>query len=206
MAITPGSTIADYLIPSRMSRSRNMLKDASLVVGFSLFTALCAHVSFLLPFSPVPVTLQTLAVLLTGAALGRRRGGLALLLYLGEGAAGLPVFAPVPSSPGGFLALLGLTGGYLWSFPVAAFVTGWLCERHLDRRFLTSALAMLPGTLIIYLIGVTWLAMTLHLDSLTALRLGMVPFIPGDMLKLMFAAALLPTAWALVRKGEPEDD
>jgi len=183
-----------------------MLKDASLVVGFSLFTALCAHVSFLLPFSPVPVTLQTLAVLLTGAALGRRRGGLALLLYLAEGAAGLPVFAPVPGSPGGFLALLGFTGGYLWSFPVAAFVTGWLCERRLDRRFLTSALAMLPGTLIIYLIGVTWLAMTLHLDSLTAIRLGMVPFIPGDVLKLMIAAALLPTAWALVRKGKPEHD
>lgn len=206
MAIAPGSTIADYLIPSRMSRSRNMLKDASLVVGFSLFTALCAHVSFLLPFSPVPVTLQTLAVLLTGAALGRRRGGLALLLYLAEGAAGLPVFAPVPGSPGGFLALLGFTGGYLWSFPVAAFVTGWFCERRLDRHFLTSALAMLPGMLITYLIGVPWLAITLHLNALTAIKLGMVPFIPGDVLKLIIAAALLPMAWATVRKVKPEHD
>jgi biotin transport system substrate-specific component len=168
MAIAPGSTIADYLLPDKASRERNLLRDVLLVIGGSLLTAICARISFLLPFSPVPVTLQTLAVLLTGAALGSRRAGLALALYLAEGAAGLPVFAAVPGSPGGFLALLGFTGGYLWSFPLAAFATGWLCERRLDRRILTSALAMLPGMLITYAIGVPWLAISLHLDARTA--------------------------------------
>lgn len=203
MAISPGSTLADYLVPTRASRSINLLRDVLLIIGFSIFTALCAHISFLLPFTPVPITLQTLAVLLTGAALGSRRGGLALLAYLAEGAAGLPVFSPIPPGPGGIAALLGFTGGYLWSFPIAAFVTGLLSERRLDRSFLTSALAMLPGTLIIYAIGVPWLAVVLHLDLLTALKLGMVPFIPGDLLKLIIAAALLPITWTIVRRVKP---
>lgn len=204
MAISPGSTLADYLVPSTASRSMNVLRDILLIIGFSLFTALCAHVSFLLPFTPVPVTLQTLAVLLTGAALGRRRGGLALVAYLAEGAAGLPVFSPLPPSPGGIAALLGITGGYLWSFPIAAFVTGLLSERRLDRRFFTAALAMLPGTLIIYAIGVPWLAFVLYLNLLTAIKIGMLPFIPGDLLKLLIAAALLPATWAIVRRVKPE--
>src|SRR5258706_951210 len=106
MAISPGSTLADYLVPSSTSRNVNLLRNAALVVGFSIFTALCAQVSFHLPITPVPVTLQTLAVLLTGAALGSRRGGLAMLVYLAEGAAGLPVFA-------------GGSGGVF--FPVARF-------------------------------------------------------------------------------------
>jgi biotin transport system substrate-specific component len=206
MAISPGSTLADYLVPSSKSRSMNVLRDILLIIGFSIFTALCAHVSFLLPFTPVPVTLQTLAVLLTGAALGSRRGGLSLLVYLAEGAAGLPVFSPLPPSPSGLAALFGFTGGYLWSFPVAAFVTGLISERRLDRRFLTSALAMLPGTLIIYAIGVPWLAAVLHLNLLTAIKIGMVPFIPGDLLKLAIAAALLPTTWAIVRRVKPEQE
>ncbi len=100
MAISPGSTLADYLVPSPASRNVNLLRNAALVVGFSIFTALCAQVSFHLPITPVPVTLQTLAVLLTGAALGSRRGGLAMLVYLAEGAAGLPVFAGGSFGPG----------------------------------------------------------------------------------------------------------
>ncbi len=204
MAAASDLTLVDYLVPRRVSRSLNLLRDGLLVIGFSLFTALCAHISFPLPFTPVPVTLQTLAVLLTGAALGSRRGGLALLLYLAEGAAGLPVFSPIPSGPGGIAALLGITAGYLWSFPIAAFVTGWLCERQLDRSILTSALAMLPGTLITYLIGVSWLAVALHLDAGTAIKLGMLPFIPGDLLKLLIAAALLPTTWSVVRRVKPD--
>ncbi|HVB61948.1 MAG TPA: biotin transporter BioY, partial [Ktedonobacteraceae bacterium] len=169
MAVSPG-TIVDYLVPKPASRPVNLLRDGLLVVGFSIFTALCAHVAFPLPFTLVPVTLQTLAVLLTGAALGSKRGGLALLLYLAEGAVGLPVFSPIPAGPAGLAALLGVTAGYLWAFPIAAFVTGWLCERRLDRSFLTSALAMLPGTLIIYLIGVTWLAVAFHLGPLAAIQ------------------------------------
>ncbi len=208
MAIASGTTLADHLIPARSeSRSRILLRDGLLVIGFSLFLALCAQVSFYLPLNPVPITLQTLAVLLTGAALGSKRGALAMLVYLAEGAVGLPVFA---GGVGGFLSLFGATGGYLWSFPIAAFVVGLLCERGLDRRIVTSALAMLPGTLIIYVVGVTWLGVVLHktvlktlpLDMLVlkALSFGLVPFILGDLLKLVIAAALLPIAWAIVRR------
>jgi biotin transport system substrate-specific component len=200
MALSPGSTLADYLVPSRPSRGINLLRDLLLVGGFSVFTALCAQVSFHIPITPVPITLQTLAVLLTGAALGSRRGALAMLLYLAEGAAGLPVFA---GGTGGFVHLIGFTGGYLWSYPFAALVTGLLCERRLDRRLLTSALAMLPGTLVIYAFGVPWLAVSLHLNLLTAFMLGMVPFIPGDLIKLVIAAALLPVAWSIVRWVRP---
>ena len=200
MAIASGTTLADYLIPARRtSRSRLLLRDGLLILGFSLFLALCAQIAFPLPFTPVPVTLQTLAVLLTGAALGSRRGGLAMIVYLIEGAAGLPVFE---NGTGGLVHLLGVTGGYLWAFPVAAFVVGLLCERGLDRRILTSAFAMLPGTLIIYAIGVSWLAIVLHISFVQALSFGLVPFIPGDLLKLVIAAALLPIAWAIVRRRE----
>lgn len=200
MAIAPGSTLVDYVIPRPASRAVSALRDGLLIIGFSLFTAICAHISFPLPGTPVPVTLQTLAVLLTGTTLGSRRGGLALLLYLAEGAAGLPVFSPIPAGPGGLAALIGITAGYLWAFPIAAFVTGWLCERKLDRSFLTSALAMLPSTLIIYLIGVSWLAVALHLGALAAIKAGMLPFLPGDLVKLVIAAALLPAAWSIVRR------
>ena len=208
MAMAPGTTIADYLLPKRQSRSVNLLRDALLLIGFSVFTALCARFSFNLPFTPIPITLQTLAVLLTGAALGSKRGGLAMLLYLAEGAAGLPVFAPTPTSPGGFLALTfaSVTGGYLWSFPVAAFVVGWLCERGLERKWLTALLAMLPGSVLIYLIGATWLAIVLHLDVAQAYKLGVAPFIPGDLCKLIVATLLLPAAWLLVRKVKREQE
>jgi biotin transport system substrate-specific component len=204
MAIAPGTTLADYLVPSRESRVLNVVRDGFLIIGFSIFTALCSHVSFPLPFTPVPITLQTLAVLLTGAALGSKRGGLALLLYLAEGAAGLPVFAPVAGSPGGFLALLSFTGGYLWAFPIAAFVVGLLCERGLDRSLLTSIVAMLPGTVIIYLLGALQLGLVLHLSVAQAFSLGVAPFIPGDLAKLIVAALLLPGTWFLVRKVKPE--
>lgn len=203
MAIAAGTTLADYLVPSQKSRSLNLLRDAFLIVGFSIFTGLCAHVSFPIPFSPVPITLQTLAILLTGAALGSKRGGLALLVYLAEGAAGLPVFAPVAGSPGAWMALFpftgGFTGGYLWSFPIVAFITGLLCERGLDRSLLTSALAMLPGTLINYLIGASWLGLTLHWGVSQSFMEGVVPFLPGDLFKLIVAALLLPAAWSVVR-------
>ncbi len=196
MAIAPGTTLIDHLVPARSSRSSNLLKDALLVIGSSGLMALSAHVSIPLSFTPVPITLQTLVVLLVAASLGSRRGALAMLLYLAEGAAGLPVFAY-----GGGIAylLISPTAGYLWSYPVAAFVVGFLCERGLDRSFLTSTLAMLPGSLIIYAIGVPWLAVITHSSLSTALTLGMLPFIPGDLIKLVIAAALLPGTWTIVR-------
>ena len=198
MAIAPGTTIADYLVPARETRGKMLVRDGILVIGASLLFALSARVSIPLGFTPVPITLQTLVVMLVGAALGSRRGALAALLYLAEGATGLPVFA----SGGGLLYLLGPTAGYLWSYPFAAFVVGWLCERGLDRSFATSLLAMLPGSILIYLIGVPWLAFVVHLSLSQALVAGLLPFIPGDIIKVIIAAALLPTAWTFVRRIE----
>ena len=202
MAISPGATLVDYVVPARPSRTGNLLKDGLLVLGFSIFLALCAQVSIKLSFTVVPITLQTLGALLTGAALGSKRGALAMLVYLAEGAAGLPVFA---GGAGGIIYLFGFTAGYLWAIPIAAFVTGLLCERGFDRSYLTSALAMLPGTLIFYALGVPWLAITAHLSIGHAFVDGMLPFIPGDLIKLVIAAALLPGAWQLIKWIKPEN-
>jgi biotin transport system substrate-specific component len=201
MAISPGSTLADYLVPSsRSSRSLNLLKDALLVVGFNLLLILSARLSIHLGFTPVPITLQTFVVMLAGAALGSRRGALVMLLYLAEGASGLPVFA----SGGGWAYLIASpTAGYLWSYPIAAFVVGFLAERGLDRSFLTSVFAMLPGTVIIYALGVSWLAILLHIGLDKAFVLGMWHFIPGDLIKIVVAALLLPAAWSIVRTVKP---
>ena len=205
MALSPGTspnvTLVDYLLPSPKSRSLAYGRDVLLVLGFSIFLALCSQVQFPLPFTPVPITLQTLAVLLTGAALGSKRGAASMLLYIVEGAIGLPVFA---GGVGGIIHLIGPTGGYIWAFPIAAFVVGLLCERRLERRFLTSVLAMLPGTLIIYAVGISWLAIFLHISIAQAFVLGMLPFIPGDILKIVIAALLLPGAWTIARRTKTE--
>jgi biotin transport system substrate-specific component len=202
MAISPGSTLVDYVIPSsRSSRSLNLLRDVLLIIGFNLLLILSARVSIHLWFTPVPITLQTFAVMLTAAVLGSRRGALVMLLYLAEGAAGLPVFA----NGGGWIYLATQpTAGYLWSYPIAAFIVGFLCERGLDRSFLTSVFAMLPGTLVIYALGVSWLAFLLHIGLDKAFTLGMLPFIPGDLIKIVVAALLLPAAWSIVRAVKPE--
>jgi biotin transport system substrate-specific component len=202
VAISPNASLVDYLFPARESRTFNLLRALLLVGGFSIFIALCAQISITLPFTPVPITLQTLGVLLTGASLGSPRGGLAVLAYLAEGAAGLPVFA---GGSNGFMRLLGPTAGYLWAFPIAAFVTGWLCQRRLDRSFKTSAMAMLPGSLIIYAIGVPWLAFVTHLSIAVAMSKGMVPFLIGDALKLIAAATLLPTTWKTLKLEKPSE-
>ncbi|HSH77808.1 MAG TPA: biotin transporter BioY [Herpetosiphonaceae bacterium] len=170
-----------------------------LVVLFSAFVALSARIAIPLPFTEVPLTGQTLAVLLTGGVLGSRRGALALLLYLVEGAIGLPVFAPSAALPPGIGRLLGPTGGYLLSFPLVAGIVGLLAERGWDRRLGPAALAMLAGNLLIYLVAVPWLA--LFTGSLwLALAKGMLPFIPGDLLKIAIASVALPSAWTLVRR------
>ncbi len=193
-------TLADHICPLSQFNTVSLLRDTLFVVSFSIFVALCAQISFRLPNTPVPVTLQTLGVLLTGATLGSRRGGLALLTYLAEGAAGLPVFAEGSS---GIARLIGPTAGYLWSFPIAASITGWLCEKGLDRTFTTSALAMLPGSVSIYLLGVPWLALVLKLSLPVALTTGMLPFLLGDVIKLCVASALLPATWKLTKWDNP---
>lgn len=182
----------------RRTQAQQLVADILLILGGSLFTALMAQIAIPLPFTPVPITGQTLAVLLTGAALGSRRGALSIAAYLLEGALGLPVFA---GGAAGLARLRGPTGGYLLGFLAAAFITGWLAERGWDRRPLTTALAMLIGNAVIYLFGLPWLALFLgsFLGPKGALALGLLPFIPGDLLKLALAAFLLPSAWWVVR-------
>ncbi len=197
-------TLADAMLPWYTS-SPQWIGDAILITLFSGLVAMTARIAIPLPFTEVPVTGQTLGVLFTGAVLGRRRGGLALLLYLLEGAAGLPVFAPSAVLPPGIGRLLGPTGGYLLASPLAAGVAGLLAERGWDRRLLWSALAMLIGNAVIYVVAIPWL--TLFKGSLwLALEQGMLPFIPGDLFKIAVAAAALPGAWALVRRVRDTSD
>jgi biotin transport system substrate-specific component len=201
MAISPGTTIIHYLVPARTSRTTALVQDGLLVVGFSILMALSARAQIILPFTPVPITLQTLVVILAGAVLGSKRGALAMLLYLLEGATGLPIFAKGGGLP---YLIVAPTAGYLWSYPLAAFVVGLLCERGLDRSFLTSIVSMLPGSLLIYAIGVPWLALVLHISLSQALIFGMYPFLIGDAIKIVIAAALLPAGWLVARKIKPD--
>ncbi len=172
------------------------LKSAALVVAFSLLTALSAQVTIPLPFTPVPVTGQTFAVLLTGALLGSRLGALAMLAYLFEGACGLPFFSGGRGGAGHLLFTA--STGYLLSYPVAAFVTGWLAERGWDRRFLTAAAAMTIGSALILAAG--WLGLLRFLAPAQAFYAGVAPFVVGDIVKIALAAAALPAGWALLRR------
>jgi biotin transport system substrate-specific component len=172
------------------------------VLFVSALTATAAQISIPLPFTPVPFTLQPMVVLLGGAALGSRLGMASQVLYLAAGIAGLPVFAASAVLPQGFLRLLGPTGGYLLSYPFAAYLTGRLAERGLDRRYLSSVIAMTSGLAVVFAFGVSWLAFfaqpaSLGLDA--ALRTGLYPFVPADIIKVLLAATILPTVWRFVQ-------
>jgi biotin transport system substrate-specific component len=190
LATQPRATLVDVLLP----RSRSWFLDIVMVVVFSAFVALSARVA--IPWWPVPMTLQPLAVLFTGATLGSRRGALALLLYLAEGAVGLPVFA----GGAGIAYMLGPTGGYLFSYPLAAGLVGWLAERGWDRKLAWTTAAMSLGLLVLYAFGVVWLAGFFG-DLWTALVQGMLIFVPGDLVKIAIAGLALPGGWALARRG-----
>jgi len=170
------------------------------VVFIAAATAAAAQISVPLPFTPVPFAMQDMVVLIGGAALGSRLGLAAQVLYLVAGIAGLPVFAASAVLPQGALRVLGPTGGYLLSYPVAAFVTGCLAERGFDRRYGTSVLAMLAGLIVIFAFGISWLAMFAHPAGIgfdAALRAGLYPFLAGDVLKILLGAAVLPLVWRL---------
>ena len=186
-------TLVDIFSPRQR---RSWLLDAALVVLFSAFVALTAQVE--IPLWPVPLTLQTLGALFTGAVLGSRRGALALLLYLAEGAVGLPVFAGGASGVG---HMLGPTGGYLVGFVVAAGVVGWLAERGWDRRLVWTAVAMVLGNVVIYVFGVAWLAVFLG-DLGGALVQGVLLFVVGDLIKIAVATLTLPGGWKLARRQD----
>lgn len=191
--MTP-TTYADILRPS--AKQKALAYDAILVIGGSLFIALCAQ--FTLHIGPVPITGQTLGVLLTGMLLGSRRGSLSVLAYLTEGVAGLPVFAP--GGPLGLARLVGPTGGYLIGFVAAAYATGLLAERGWDRKAATALAAMLIGNVVIYAFGLPWLALFVGIEN--ALPMGLYPFIVGDLLKTILAAVLLPTGWRLLKQAD----
>jgi biotin transport system substrate-specific component len=170
------------------------------VLFVTVVTIVAAQGSIPLPFTPVPFTLQPMIVLLGGAALGSRLGASAQVLYLAAGLAGLPVFAASPVLPQGVARLLGPTGGYLMSYPLAAFVAGYLAERRFDRRYLTSVVAMGAGLAIVFAFGVAWIAWGApHAGLSAALATGLYPFLPADVLKVLLAATVLPAAWKFLR-------
>jgi biotin transport system substrate-specific component len=185
---------------------RAAIRVASVLL-FTGLTAAAAQITIPLPFTPVPFTLQPMVVLLGGALMGARLGMSAQVLYLAAGIAGLPVFAASPVLPQGALRLLGPTGGYLMSYPFAAFVTGWLAERGWDRRYVTSIVAMACGLAVVFSLGLIWLAFVAKPAAgfSAALRTGLYPFLAADLLKLFIAAAVMPAIWRLVGHRDSAD-
>ncbi len=179
------------LVPELNYRSMPALARAGGVVlaGTGLL-ALCAHIALPLPFTPVPGTMQTFAVLLLGMALGPVLGPLTMVAYLLEGAAGLPVFAPVAAAR---VAFFGPTVGYLLSYPVAAFVAAYAYRRvsRAASRFLAAVVAGVLASLPIFAIGAGWLAMWLHLSFRSTMEFGVTPFLPGEGVKLILAALMV---------------
>jgi biotin transporter BioY len=185
---------ADTLIGAALA-PLDWTRSVSLVVAFSLLTALAAQI--VIPIGPVPITAQTFAVLLTGALLGSRLGSLAMIAYLIEGASGLPFFY---GGHGGIGHLFGPTGGYLVAFPAGAYITGAFAENGWDKRFLTAVIAMAVGSLVILLAGWAWFMVLLHTPPLGAFKVSVYPHIVGDIIKILLAAAVLPTGWAVLKR------
>src|SRR6266478_1918160 len=171
-------------------------RSVSLAVVFSLLTALAAQI--VIPIGPVPITAQTFAVLLTGALLGSRLGAMAMIMYLIEGASGLPFFY---GGHGGITHLFGPTGGYLIAFPAAAYITGAFAEHGWDRRFFTAAAAMAIGSAVIMLSGWAWFSVLMRTSPMLTLYATVIKFIPGDIIKISLAAAVLPSGWKLLGSG-----
>lgn len=161
-------------------------RQAALVVGASLFVALCARITIPLPFTPVPLTVQNFGVLLVGLLLGSRRGFAALALYLAEGAIGLPVFNP--TGAGGIAQLLGATGGFLFAYPLVAWVAGYVMERG-RKNFARAAIGGLLGEIVLFTGGLTWLALLTHSIS-QAFRWGLYWFLFAEIIKVMMAAGI----------------
>ncbi|HYH28688.1 MAG TPA: biotin transporter BioY [Actinomycetota bacterium] len=203
-------------IPRPRSRNANLVVNAILVVGGSLFIALMAQVTIPLAFTPVPISGQTFAVLLVGTAYGWRLAALTLALYLTQIAIGLP-FAAEAKSGWEVLTIATASGGYLWGMLGAAILTGWLANRGWDRSFGSALGLMLLGNIVIFGVGVAWLAASIDIPVVSStacdlvtgsgcdgLELGLYPFVIGDLLKLLLAAGLLPAAWKLTGKDRAD--
>ena len=198
------SDMSNYATPALTSRTVSgprvlgdtlpgaRVRDLLLVVAGAGLVGLLAQISIKLSFTPVPLTGQTMGVLLVGTALGWRRGAAALTLYAAAGLIGLPWFA------GGQSGYVGANFGYILGFIAAAAACGYLAERRADRRLISAVAAMVVGEVVMYVIGVGWLAADLHIGVGRALALGFVPFWIGDAIKCALAAGLLPSAWRLL--------
>jgi len=173
--------------------------EAGLVIGATLFVALCARVAVPLPFTPVPLTLQNFAVVLVGLLLGSRRGAIALALYLGEGALGFPVFS---SGLGGVACLLGPTGGYLMAYPIAAFVSGWFAERG-TKSFRCGVVAATAGEVVLFAAGLVWLTLWTHGSWWQSAYFGLYPFVFAEVVKVMAAAGLAARLPRLAKAQQP---
>jgi biotin transport system substrate-specific component len=199
-----GITIGDFLVPVRMGeRMSSRVRHAGLVVLGALLIALTANIAVPIPGTPVPVTAQTFGVLVVGSALGFRRGIMAAVLYLLLGVVGLPVYAGQSSGVEAFGTLAGgihlaPTGGYLVGFVLGAGLVGRLAELGWDRTPGGAVAAMTLGTLAIYAVGIPWLAVSLQVPLGDAVRLGLVPFLLGDALKIVLSAGTLRASWWLI--------
>ena len=182
---------------------RTRALQVALVVGGAALVAACAQISIPLPFTPVPITGQTFGVLLVASSLGPGLGVASIALYVLAGIAGAPIYQ---DQNHGWDYFLGATGGYLIGFVLASALVGALAHRRWDRRFGTASAAMLAGNVVVYLVGLPWLALELDTGLDRTLELGLYPFVVGDILKLYLAAALLPAAWRLVRRAGVGDD
>lgn len=180
---------------SNRDRLQEGARQVAVIVGASLFVALCARVTVPLPFTPVPLTLQNLAVLLVGLALGSRRGFTVLTLYLFEGLCGMPVFNP--TGPGGLAQLLGPTGGFLLAYPFVAGLAGWIAERGAKTFFRLLATGFLAEVLL-FVSGLTWLAALTH-SIATAIRYGLYWFVFAEVIKIMLAAGMTQS-WQRIRR------
>lgn len=196
-------TLLTRVITRDHARALGLAERAGAVAFMIVLTAIAAQISVPLPFTPVPLTLQPMVVLVGGAVLGARLGMTSQVLYLALGVLGLPVFAASPVLPQGAARLFGPTGGYLLSYPVAALVTGWLAERGFDRRYATSFAAMLGGLAVIFAGGVSWLALVVQpaRGVSGAIASGFTPFIVPDLLKLVVASGAMPLMWRVT--GRP---
>jgi biotin transport system substrate-specific component len=196
------STLLDVITIRADARYR-AAEQIGAVLFVTVLTSIAAQISVPLPFTPVPFTFQPMVVLVGAAALGSRLGLASQVLYLALGIAGLPVFAASPLLPHGAARLLGPTGGYLMSYPFAAFVAGSLAERGFDRRYVTAVVAMACGLAVVFAGGVLWLTVASRpaLSLSSSLAAGFFPFILPDLLKLLVAAAVMPGLWRITRKG-----
>jgi len=196
------STLLDAMTARAAARFR-VAEQLGAVLFVTMLTAVAAQISVPLPFTPVPLTFQPMVVLVGAAALGSRLGMASQVLYLALGIAGLPLFAASPALPQGAARLLGPTGGYLMSFPLAAFVAGFLAERGFDRRYPTALLAMLCGLAVVFAGGLLWLMIASRppVGASAALAAGFLPFIVPDLLKLLVAAAVMPGLWKITGRA-----